>query len=278
MSTHWSGLASVPGTVALVVAIADTSHIITYVVVSVFICFMGLIIWSMVDANLRRIRAGQSSAQLLKAAEQLAAERLHKAVEEWRLPPELNLPTPRRVRSAPLGARLLRSLPRILFLTVLAIFIYTVGFLYTHVVPVAREESVPSFLFHAFLAMAHDFLQAPQWQRWMLWPSVIFGSVAGLSALPRHFKRRKEKKLLRWGKPARAVVTDVVHHPGGPKSSGSTESKLEYQDDGGNLVKGYVDRKLSQTQVLTILYDPDKPSRFTTYPVAGYEVGIPENS
>ena len=140
MSNHWSGLANVPGTVVLVVAIADISHIITYVVVSVFICFMGLIIWGMVDANLRRIRAGQSSAQLLKAAEQLAAERLRKDVEEWSLPPELNLPTPRRVRSAPLGARLLRSLPRIIFLTVLAIFIYAVAFLYTHVIPAARDE------------------------------------------------------------------------------------------------------------------------------------------
>ena len=112
----------------------------------------------------------------------------------------------------------------------------------------------------------------------MLWPSAIFWGIAGLSALPRHFKRRKEKKLLRWGKPARAVVTGVFHHQGGPKSSGSTESKLEYQDDAGNLVKGYVNRKLSQNQVLTVLYDPDKPSRFTTYPVAGYEISIPENS
>ncbi|MGD0227030.1 MAG: hypothetical protein ABSF71_32285 [Terriglobia bacterium] len=272
MSNHWRGVANVPGTVVLVVAIADTSHIITYVVVSVFICFMGLIIWSMVDANLRRIRSGQSSAQLLKAA-----ERLRKDVEEWSLPPELNLPTPRQVRSAPLGARLLRSLPRIIFLTVLAIFIYTVAFLYTHVIPAAREESVPSFLFQAFLTMARDFLQAPRWQHWMLWPSVIFGGIAGLSALPGHFKRRKGKKLLRWGKPARAVVTGVFHHPGGPKSSGSTESKLEYQDDADNLVKGYVDRKLFQGQVVTVLYDPDKPSRFTTYPVAGYEIGVPEN-
>lgn len=112
----------------------------------------------------------------------------------------------------------------------------------------------------------------------MLWPSVIFAGIAGLSALPGHFKGRKEKKLLRWGKPARAVVTDILHSPGGPHSSGSTRSKLEYHDDAGNLVKGIVDRKLSQNQVLTILYDPEKPSRFTTYPVARYVIGEPGSS
>ncbi len=268
MSFHWSGLANVPGSVILMVVFF----------LAAFLGAGGLALRRLLQARRRWLKSGLPIVEFTKAEEQLAAERVRKAAEEWSLPPELSLPTPRHVRGAPLGARLLRSLPRILFLIVLASFIYTIGFLSTHVTPVARDQSVPSYIFDAFLDMLQAFLQVPQWQRWMLWPSVIFWGLTGLSALPGHFRRRKEQKLLRWGKPARAVVTDVLHSPGGPKSSGSTRSKLEYQDDASNLVRGYVDRKLSQNQVLTVLYDPDKPSRFTTYPVAGYEIGIRENS
>lgn len=275
MSIDWSGFANVPGIVILAVDIAVSIPIIMFIVFLIIVSLVGSAIWR---ARAKWKRSGLSIAEFTKAEEQLAAERVRKAAEEWNLPPELNLPTPRPVRSAPLATRLLRSLPRLLFLMVLAIFIYTIGFLYTHATRGARDESVPSFLFHVSQQMFSDFSHAPRWQPWMLWPSIIFWGIAGLSALPGHFKRQKEKKLLRWGKPARAVVTDILHSPGGPHSSGSTRSKLEYHDDAGNPVKGIVDRRLSRNQVLTVLYDPEKPSRFTTYPVARYVIGEPGSS
>jgi len=267
MSFHGSGLANDPGSVILVFAIAVSLPIIMFISVCILlpICLLGLPIWK---ARAKWKRSGLSLEQYDKATKQLAAEQLRKAAEEWSLPPELNLPTPRPVRSAPLGTRLLRSLPRLPFLTLLATFIYSLGFLYTpQVTPVARDQSVPSYVFHAFL----DFLRAPQWQRWMLWPSVIFGGLAGLTALPGHFDRRKEQRLLKWGKPARAVVTRAI----------SRYSHLEYHDAAGNLVKILVRSNILPQpgeQVLTLLYDPDKPDQYITYPVARYKIGVPENS
>jgi hypothetical protein len=268
VSFQWSGFANVPGLV-IVMAVFF---------LAAFLGAGGVALRRSLQARRRWLESGLSIAEFTKAEEQVAAEQVRKAAEGWSLPAELDLPTPRRVRSAPLGARLLRSLPRLLLLMVLAIFIFTIGFLYTHPTHGARDESVPSFLFHVSQQMFADFSHARQWQPWMLWPSMIFLGFTGLSALPGHLRRRKQKKLLRRGKPARAVVTAVLHRPGSPKSSGGTRSKLEYQDDAGNAVTGYVDRKLFQDQVLTVLYDPDKPSRFTTYPVAGYEIGIPGDS
>jgi hypothetical protein len=271
MSFHWSGLASVPGRVILVAAVA-VMPILFVLVVLAFIYILGSIISDGVEAKRRRLKAGQSPEQFLKAAEQLAAEQVRKAEEDWSLPPELNLPTPRPVKSAPLGTRLSRSLPRILFLLVLAIVVYTFGFLYTHVTHARWPQDLPSFIFRGFL----DFLHAPQWQRWMLWPSIIFAGLAGLSALPGYFKRREEQRLLRWGMPARAVVTSATM---GVKQG--SRWNFEYHDAAGNLVKSFLIRS-SMPQpgqdVLTVLYDPDKPQQFITYPVARYEIGARSRS
>jgi hypothetical protein len=275
MCFHWSGFAVIPGIVILAADIAVSIPIIMFIVLFIIVTLVGSAIWR---ARTKWKRSGLSIAEFTKAQEQLAAEQVRKAAEAWTFPPELNLPTPRPVRSAPAGIRLLRSLPRCLFLIVLAIFIYTIAFLYTHTTQVTRDESVPSYLFHVSRQMFDDFLHAPQWQSWMLWPSVIFAGLAGLSVLPGHFRQQKEKKLLRWGKPARAVVTKILTKYGGRNASGVTQSKLEYHDDAGNNVEVYVARLLSQDQVLTVLYDPDKPSRFTTYPVGGFVVGKPGSS
>lgn len=91
------------------------------------------------------------------------------------------------------------------------------------------------------------------------------------------FHRRVER-LLKWRKPARAVVTHVQYRSGKPHSGAYWISKVEYHDDGGNPVKGWVEKELSENQVLTVLYDPDKPSECIVYPVAGYEIGEPEGS
>lgn len=86
---------------------------------------------------------------------------------------------------------------------------------------------------------------------------------------------RKAERLLKWGKPARAVVTRVWERYDPKKGSSSSywESQLEYHDDAGNLVKRTVRRRLPKDRVLTVLYGPGKPKKFTVYPVAGYEVG-----
>jgi hypothetical protein len=194
-----------------------------------------------------------------------------KAEEGWSPPAELNLLTPRPVRRAHLGIRLLGNLPTVLLLTIFMVFIYTFGFIIPHGMPGGRPQDLPSFIFHGFL----DFLQAPQWQGWMLWPSVIFGGLTGLIVLSGYFTRRKQQKLLRWGNPARAVVSSWS------TSRGNYTWTLQYHDAAGNTVNTSLDNRRSKPemgQVLTVLYDPDKPSRFTTYPVAGYEIGMPENS
>ena len=229
MISHWSGLRNVPGFIILMAVF----FLLAFIGVGGSLLRQGL------QARRRQLKSGLSPLEFYEAEKQLAAEQVRKAAEAWSLPPELNLPTPRPVKSAPLGTRLLRSLPRLTSLMVLAIFIYSYG-LYIGVTP----------------------------GRLMLWTSVIYGVLAGLSALPGYFQRRKEQKLFRWGKPARAVVTAVAR-----RGKSGTISHVEYQDAAGNLVKRHLNYRLSQGQVLTVLYDPDKPSRFTTYPGVGYEIG-----
>jgi phosphoglycerol transferase MdoB-like AlkP superfamily enzyme len=94
--------------------------------------------------------------------------------------------------------------------------------------------------------------------------------------LASHTAVRKAEWLLKWGKPARAVVTHVeyVHS----KSVGTWVSTFEYQDDAGNPVKGEANRKLILTDVLTVLYDPDKPTKAIVYPIGGFEMGEPGSS
>jgi hypothetical protein len=92
---------------------------------------------------------------------------------------------------------------------------------------------------------------------------------------------RKAERLLRWGKPARAVVTDVESRATHDKSETITEyweSKLEYQDDAGNIIRRKVRGKKHKHEVLTVLYDPDKPKKFLVYPVPEYEIGGPGGS
>jgi hypothetical protein len=92
---------------------------------------------------------------------------------------------------------------------------------------------------------------------------------------------RKAERLLRWGKPARAVVTDVQYRSTHDKSEtigGHWESKLEYQDDAGNIIRRTIHAGKRKNEVLTVLYDPDKPKKFMVYPVREYEIGGPEGS
>jgi hypothetical protein len=231
MNIRWSGSVNHPGLAML--AITRGARTTAWNVVAIFVCLvvtyiLGSLVWQIWDYGVKRRRSGQSPEEFLQAKERLGAEQVSKAVQEWRLPPELNLPTPRPVRSGHLGSRLRRSIPFILFL-----------------------------LFIAFLT----------WRTtWGLWPSAIVG---GLLLLIGSFTHQKEQRLLKWGKPARGVVTSVSM--GGAAGGGSWN--LEYHDATGNLIKETVSRgSPPKSPVLTVLYDPDKPHRFTPYPVARYQI------
>ncbi len=100
-----------------------------------------------------------------------------------------------------------------------------------------------------------------------------------------YFALRRDPWYLKWGKPARAVVTGVRSYIVRRKYTADRryQFSLQYQDDAGNLVKSMVDlpgpaQRFSQNGDLTILYDPDKPSKCTPYPVPRCEVGGPEGS
>lgn len=234
----------------------------------VFLGVPSLTIWLVVRATRRPPSA--EAVRIVEQSRKAEAELVRKAGEDWSPPPELNLPAPRPIRRAHLGIRLLGSLPTVFLLTIFMVFIYTFGFIIPHGMPGGRPQELPSFIFHAFL----DFLQAPQWQGWMLWPSVIFGGLTGLIVLSGYFTRRKQQKLLRWGNPARAVVSSWS------TSRGNYTWTLQYHDAAGNTVNTSLDNRRSKPemgQVLTVLYDPDKPQRFITYPVARYEIRVAEN-
>ena len=105
---------------------------------------------------------------------------------------------------------------------------------------------------------------------------------------------RKAKRLLTWGKPARAVVIDAQLLPQARGTAGGGGGwywtwTFEYQDDTGNPVQSQAKEYYSPTrahepdkfvrnQVLTVLYDPHKPMRVAAYPVAGYEIVEPGSS
>jgi len=94
-----------------------------------------------------------------------------------------------------------------------------------------------------------------------------------------HSTYRKREQLLMWGRPARAVVTHVVFEQG--RNYRRWVSTLEYQDDAGKLVKTKLSSRssvFSTNQVLTVLYDPDKPRRYMIYPVVGFEIAEPKGS
>jgi hypothetical protein len=65
-------------------------------------------------------------------------------------------------------------------------------------------------------------------------------------------------------------------------SSGGGSWNLQYHDASGTLIKGSVSRgSPPKNPVLTVLYDPAKPTKFIAYPVTRYEIadrGTPSSS
>jgi len=123
---------------------------------------------------------------------------------------------------------------------------------------------------------------APKWEQFQPGRSGVFFSVVVFSIKYNGWRAyyiscRKVEWLLKWGKPAAAQVTHVQWVSGG-RGVRYPESTLEYQDDAGNFLNRPVPGMYSENQVWTVLYDPDKPTKFTVYPVVGYEIGEPGSS
>jgi hypothetical protein len=207
---------------------------------------------------------GIQDQQLSRLSGELAAqsEQAAKSLQAWRLPPELSTPPPRLIKSVPLGTRLSRSLSRaILFL---AIAIGTCGFWYL----LGHHMSVPGML-NAFL----EFLKAPRVQGWMIQPGpaislVAFAVVGAWLVVLGYIKQRKERRLLKWGKPTRAIAA-------ARRYGSHTYWTFEYSDAAGSPVsvrEVHSGRPKRASGVITVLYDPDRPREFIRYPGVSYEI------
>ena len=230
-----------------------------------FMAFVFLyLIGSIIADGIKVKRRGLLAAEQVQAA---SREELGKSLGAWTLPPELNTPAPRMVRKAPLGRRLFRALSRLVLFAFLAVVLYGLGFLIAHPVLTHSWRDLDSYLSHAI----YNFIFIPHWDPWMLWPSIVFGIFLALFAANRWVTGRKEKRLLEWGLPARAVV---VSHTMSTKNNPSTWT-LEYSTPEGKVIRSQVVRGSVPQQgqgVLTVLYDPSLPHRFMIYPSRRYVI------
>lgn len=81
----------------------------------------GCLMWQVWTQGVKNKRSGASPEQFHRSTEKLLDEQLQKSTEEWRVPPELDLPLPRPVRTGPLTPRLLRTLPFVFLLALIAL-------------------------------------------------------------------------------------------------------------------------------------------------------------
>jgi hypothetical protein len=214
----------------------------------------GSLVWGIAQHQKDR---GVPLEELFRAA----AEKRREAKAQWRVPPELDVPPPRQIKNVPLGIRLLWALPRLVFLALLAAVIYSLGFLYSRTTPVQMPQGLISFVFHGLAGFLHH----PQAQGWMLWPSVLFAAIAGMTEWRRWRLRREERRLLACGIPAGGAVTIFRR-----------SWIADYTDAAGSPIRG---SSLSAAPhqgeiVITVLYDPEEPTRFIRYPVARYRTVV----
>jgi hypothetical protein len=199
--------------------------------------------------------------------------------QSWGPPQELMLPTPRPIKGMEVvAARYIRIVGGILiFVGGMALF----GWVLIR------------------LSWAPGATIAAKWQKFTVSPSSarIFMSLLVYEAvfltwLVCLFWFRKTVWLLRSGNPAGAVVTHIrkIRFPG--RSDPDFTVTLQFHDTTGNLITGKLPDRMnwkealdgvtsshfSINQVLTILYDPDKPTKFILYPPPGYEIGEPGSS
>lgn len=179
--------------------------------------------------------------------------KLIEGVEGWSPPPELTIPTPRPVRLTLRGI-LPRVCGAIFFLGFCLMVLFGFGATPFRTLWGALQDPVFFLLVVAILVAV----------------GVLIGVV--------FFKPSHEQKLLKWGKPARAVITEVRRLP--IRSAASYSVTFEFLDDARNPAKGSSDWFLSETpksgDVQTVLYDPDNPRRSTLYPARSYKIAEPK--
>lgn len=103
---------------------------------------------------------------------------------------------------------------------------------------------------------------------------------------------RKTEWLLRWGKPACAVVIGIRKIRVPTRCDPDFTITFQFNDNTGKPVQGMMPDRIhlnetlagvtsshfSMNQVLTVLYDPAKPTKYLLYPSPGYEIGEPVKS
>jgi hypothetical protein len=208
-----------------VFASIDISEIVSAFVGFGFVCIFGWFVWQVLAAGARRKRSGLSPQEFIQSELRVVAEKRHQDVEEWSVPPELSLPTPRLLQT---GNVVLAWMPRAWLLFLVIVF--------------------------AVITWGTKFYP---------WASVI---LLAIGCVIRLFRHRREKNLLTYGQPARAVITHSdkrLHH-------------IEYCDAAGNLFKNAIARSgIQKKDAVTVLYDPQRPRQFTSYPVRRYRIAVP---
>ncbi len=89
----------------------------------------------------------------------------------------------------------------------------------------------------------------------------------------------QHRRLLKWGKPARAVVAEMIPVYS-PRFRSYYSTLFEYQDDTGHRLSSRQDLSVPFMvgRVMTVLYDPKKPSSCVMYPMESLEIVKPKNS
>lgn len=193
-------------------------------------------------------------------------DQLQKTHDTWTLPPELAGPTPRPVAPGPLPFRLLRMLPKFIFLFAIAVMVFS---FWNPALRGAQAQNMGQLITDQ-LAALQSFLNAPRWQSWMLWPVVILAAMLVFTTVPAFFRYRREKRLLQTGVPARAVIRSFARGRGG------VWWHLEYPDQNGDTIKTSLLKHNDPEpghSVLTVLYNPGRPHDLVIYPVRGFRVG-----
>ena len=197
----------------------------------------------------------------------------------WSPPQELRLPIPRPIKGTEVvAARYIRILGGILiFAGGMALF----GWLLFG----------PSW--------APDTTMGTRWEQLFASPlfapfsiSLLVYEVVLLAWLVCVFWFRKTEWLLRWGKPARAVVIGIRKIRVPTRCAPDFTITFQFNDNAGKPVEGMMPDRIrskealagvtsshfSMNQALTVLYDPAKPTRYLLYPSPGYQIGEPVNS
>jgi len=170
----------------------------------------------------------------------------------WNPPPELTLATPRHV-DITFGGAFYWACGAVIFAFCALILAWFADALVEGIMRDPHQVGV--FLFGVAIFLAVAFLIG--W--YFLRPSL-------------------ERKLLKWGQPARAVITKVRWQPSNYGPSYSV--KFEFLDGAGKSFLGSADwfysRKPDSGEVQTILFDPRNPRRSALYPARGYRIKEPK--